>query len=157
MTLAYLNAATPLDGANAIRLPEAPRPGCAECEIGALRRCAKRSQIAPRLDLERLVAAPEAADPGLWGVALLQTVARGRPLTFHRRDGAATGSECWLGALLRALRAGDSASARFLVERHVRRADRRLALCFAQRLVAAEAARSPAGAMLDECAVDANC
>ncbi len=157
MTLAHLNAATPLDGADAIRLPDAARPNRAECEIGALRRCAKRSQIAPRLDLERLVAAPDSADPALWGVALLQTVARGRPLTFHRREGAATGSECWLGALLRALRTGDSASARFLVERHVRPADRRLALCFAQRLVAVEAAPAPARAALDECAVDANC
>jgi hypothetical protein len=118
-------------------------------EIDRLRRCALRSQVAPRLDLERLVAAPEQAaardDGSVWGVALLQAVARGRPVVFHRRRGAeATREECWLGALLAALRAGDSASARFLVERHVRRPERRLALCFAQRLVATGTASAEA-------------
>jgi hypothetical protein len=144
MTIATLPA-TPADRDARIRaLSIAGPPADASGEIGRLRRCALRSQIAPRLDLERLVAAPDSApdsaDVSLWGVALIQTVARGRPVTFHRRHGAeATREECWLGALLSAIRQGDSASARFLVERHVRKADRRLALCFAQRLVAAEA------------------
>ena len=126
-------------------------PPLTQREIGRLRTVAQRSQLAPRFDLDRLAAAPETAPTGekggaIWGVALLQAVARGRPITFHRReDATATGSECWLGALLAALRAGDTASARFLVERHVRAEDRRLALCFAQRLVGAGARNAGRG------------
>jgi hypothetical protein len=119
--------------------PAAPPPD--REAITLLRRSARRSQITRRLDLDRLCADPTAGDREFWGVALLQAASRARPLSFHRApDAEATESECWIARLIAALRDGDAASARFIVERHVRKAERRLTLCFAQRLLEADAA-----------------
>lgn len=108
--------------------------------LGRLRKCARRTHLAPRLDLETLCARRgDAAEDGeFWGVALIQAAARDRPLIFHgRQDARASGSECWLAALLDAVRGGDADSARFICERHLDLRVRRLALCFAQRMVEA--------------------
>ena len=108
--------------------------------LGRLRRCARRSHLAPRLDLESLCARrAEAPDDGdFWGVALIQTAARDRPLVFHAAAAdRPSGAECWLGRLVEAVRAGDEDSARFICERHLDRRARRLALTFAQRLAEA--------------------
>jgi hypothetical protein len=107
-----------------------------------VRRCARRCEISPRFDLERLCACDEGGDAEFWGIALMQAASRARPLSFHRGPtAAATESECWLAGLLTALRKGDTSSARFIAERHLSQSTRRVALCFAQRLLAANSAQ----------------
>lgn len=125
----------------------APRRDAPEAAmVAALRRAARDLQVSPPLDLDRLAAQGGAADaPDLWARALIETAARGARLTFHRQaEPMVSATECWLASLIVAAGAGDEPSAAFLTRRFIARADRRLALCFAQRLAQALAARRAA-------------
>jgi hypothetical protein len=133
--------------------PRSVAPDSAALEM--LRRCARRCLITRRLDLERLCADPEAGDAEFWGIALMQAACRTRRLDFHRgADAEATQTECWMAGLITALDQGDDESARFIAERHLSQSNRRFALCFAQRLLAARriATNTEPGPTSAECA-----
>jgi len=104
--------------------------------LGALRVAARDAQLRGPVDLDALAAAGGAEDARLWALALIAAAARGeRPLEFRRRPHERPSPcECWLTALVRAAGAGDEASVAFLTRRFLPQTQRRLAVCFAQRL-----------------------
>lgn len=111
--------------------------------VERLRACARAAQLAAPMDPFHacaLIAPPAGREAHVYGVALMRTLGRAldRRLAFHQRGAAvATIGERWLLSLLRAIEAGDAASAMFLAARWVRRTDRRAILFLAQRLVSA--------------------
>ena len=114
--------------------------------VRLLRIAARDAQIAAPVDLDQLCAAGPSGTPALWALALVRTAARGaRALVFHP-DGARmiSATECWLASLVTATAAGDGDSAAFLAGRFLAARDRRLALCFARRLVETLEARAAA-------------
>lgn len=105
---------------------------CDRALLEVLRACARAAQRGPRVDPERAAAAD--------GVTLISVLdgAALRRLTFHPRGAAEVAfGEAWVLRLLTALRAGDHGSARFLIERMVRRDRRRLVWTLAARLATA--------------------
>lgn len=126
---------SPFPGASATPAAFGPEPTV----VAAMRRAARDHQVCAPLPLERLAASRATeARPDVWARALIGVTARGADLVFHRSDQAAvSASECWLASLVAAVRARDVDSAAFLSRRFVAKNDRRLALCFAQRLASA--------------------
>lgn len=133
-----MTAASPATWALApARTPAAPTPA-EQATVAALRAFARRAQLSPPIDQDLACAqidppADRAAEA--YGAALMRALDRGalRRVALHAA-GAPSLGERWLLALLRAVGAGDHASASFLVGRWVARSHRRPVLFLTQRL-----------------------
>ncbi len=107
--------------------------------VASLRRLARASRAAPRLDLHRACAllahgSDEAAD--VYGMTLLRALDReaARTVVFHAGHNAAPSfDELWLLRILRLFQGGDEAGARFLIAGRVPMRSRRMIAFLAAR------------------------
>jgi|AACY02.3.fsa_nt_gi hypothetical protein len=146
---AALSVETPAFGADRIaafpvRTPEPvaapPLSSADRALLETLRGFARDAQLSGALDLHHVCSLIEPGGLREHGRALLRAldVLSARPLVFHPRGAEEAGfDELWLLRLVRALQAGDSASARLLIGGRVPRSGRRvvawLARAFAER------------------------
>jgi hypothetical protein len=128
------------NAARAAHAPSRPLPPPAEDPVLAhLRAVARTVAIAPPLDLHRacaLIAAEGAPGRDSDGALLVRALDRAalRPLDFHPPGARERGfGEAWVLGLIDALRAGDAASALFMVGRGVARQHQRAVLFLARR------------------------